>query len=65
MPEYRYVGTVAREVEIGDKAVPLSPGDFVTLNKDEFTKATENGLQLIEGSAAGTTAKAAKEEGGE
>jgi hypothetical protein len=48
MPEYRYVGTVAREVQVGDKSVPLAPGDFITLSKDEFKQATEAELQFIE-----------------
>lgn len=48
MPDYRYVGTVAREVQIEERSVPLAPGDFVTMTKKEYEYATEQGLSFIE-----------------
>jgi hypothetical protein len=61
MPNYRYVGTVASEVAIGDNIVPIGPGDFVTMSADEMKVAEENGLDFLE--VKGETAKA--KEGGE
>lgn len=51
MPKYRYVGTVASEVAIGDNIVPIGPGDFVTMSAEEYDAATEAGLALLDTSA--------------
>lgn len=48
MPKYRYVGTVAREVQVGDKVIPVGPGDFVTMSAEQLKEAEENGLRFIE-----------------
>lgn len=32
---HRYVGTHASEVIVGDKVIPVAPGDFVTLSADD------------------------------
>jgi hypothetical protein len=48
MPKYRYVGTVASEVAIGDNIVPIGPGDFVTMSAEEYDTATENGLAFLD-----------------
>lgn len=48
MPKYRYTGTHADEIAIGDKIVPVAPGDFVTLSADDYKAATDKDLSLIE-----------------
>jgi hypothetical protein len=66
MPNYRYVGAAAVFVEVGDRQVPLAPGDFVTLSGEEYETATENGLQLIEAKPSDMKAAEKPEsEGGE
>lgn len=47
MPKYRYVGTVAKDVAIGDKRVPLGPGDFITMSAEQHDAAVEEGLQFM------------------
>lgn len=48
MPKYRYVGTVAREAELGDKRPMLEPGEFVTMSAEQYKTNDENGLKFIE-----------------
>jgi hypothetical protein len=48
MPNYRYVGAAAVFVEVGDRQVPLAPGDYVEMSSEEFQTATANGLNLLE-----------------
>lgn len=67
MPKYRYVGTVASEVAIGDTIVPIGPGDFVTMSAEE-AEESELALLEVDEKAAGATVKTAEKaatEGGE
>ena len=63
MPEYRYVGAVAGTAEIGDKLVPVAPGDFVEMSSEEYQQAAENGMQFIEAAAPKQEGAATKTEG--
>jgi len=51
MPKYRYVGEVATQVSVGDKRVPLAPGDFINLSdndlKHEDNEVVKNNLLTV------------------
>lgn len=55
MGKYRHVGDHAVNVNVGDKTVPLAPGDFVTLSsadeKDEYNQSL--GLMQVSGEKGG------------
>jgi hypothetical protein len=67
MPNYRYVGAAAVFVEVGDKQVPVAPGDYVTMSGEEYETATANGQQFVEAKPTDVKAaeKATESEGGE
>lgn len=63
MTEYRWIGNHAEQISIGDKRVPVAPGDFVELSTADAESSDnsiwlESGLLLVTGTAA-------KKEGGE
>lgn len=46
MPQHRYVGDHADTVMVGDNSIPVAPGDFVDLEKDDLED--EGNASLIE-----------------
>jgi hypothetical protein len=51
--QYRYIGYYASEIIIGDKTVPVAPGDFVDLSEEDLGNIANNWM-LSEGSLIST-----------
>jgi predicted P-loop ATPase/GTPase len=49
MPDYRFIGNCAKNVLSGDKIIPVAPGDYITLNAEDYQQAVETyALELVE-----------------
>lgn len=57
--QYRFVGSHAEEIAVGDKRVPVGPGDFVNLSDDDLKQ--EGNAVLIESNTLVTTESLAGE----
>jgi hypothetical protein len=53
MTTYRYIGYYASEVLVGEKSVPVAPGDFVDLSEEDVSNA-ENAWMVGEGALIST-----------